>query len=88
VPHGVPTLEVGYTLATTGREDHEVNKGHVVALEREREKKNLKYHFLMLVAHMLNQSVIHVLACTHICVGVCLCLCIQAHAGKTFTLLI
>jgi PII-like signaling protein len=29
---GVPTSEVGYTLATTGRGDHEVHKGHVVAL--------------------------------------------------------
>jgi hypothetical protein len=34
---GVPTLEVGYTSATTGRGDHEVHKGHVVALE---EKEN------------------------------------------------
>jgi hypothetical protein len=31
---GVPTSEVGYTLATTGRGDHEVHKGHVVALEK------------------------------------------------------
>jgi hypothetical protein len=30
---GVPTQEVGYTSATTGREDQEVHKGHVVALE-------------------------------------------------------
>jgi hypothetical protein len=30
---GVPTLEVGYTSATTGRGDHEVHKGHVMALE-------------------------------------------------------
>jgi hypothetical protein len=30
---GVPTLEVGYTSATTGRGDHEVHKGHVVVLE-------------------------------------------------------
>jgi hypothetical protein len=30
---GVPTLEVGYTSATTGRGDHEVHKGHVVELE-------------------------------------------------------
>jgi hypothetical protein len=30
---GIPTSEVGYTSATTGREDHEVHKGHVVALE-------------------------------------------------------
>jgi hypothetical protein len=33
---GIPTSEVGYTSATTGRGDHEVHKGHVVALgERE-----------------------------------------------------
>jgi hypothetical protein len=31
---GVPNLEVGYTSATTGRGDHEVHKGHVVALEK------------------------------------------------------
>jgi hypothetical protein len=31
---GVPTSEVGYALATTGRGDHEVHKGHVVALEK------------------------------------------------------
>jgi hypothetical protein len=29
----VTTSEVGYTSATTGRGDHEVHKGHVVALE-------------------------------------------------------
>jgi hypothetical protein len=32
---GVPTSEVGYTSATTGRGDHEVHKGHVVVLEEE-----------------------------------------------------
>jgi hypothetical protein len=31
---GVPTSEVGYTLATAGRGDHEVHKGHVVELEK------------------------------------------------------
>jgi hypothetical protein len=31
---GVPTLEVGYTSATTGRGNHEDHKGHVVALEK------------------------------------------------------
>jgi hypothetical protein len=36
---GVPTLEVGYTSATTGRGDHEVLKGHVVALEEKERKK-------------------------------------------------
>jgi hypothetical protein len=30
---GVPTSEVGYASATTGRGDHEVHKGHVVALK-------------------------------------------------------
>jgi hypothetical protein len=30
---GVPTSEVGYVSATTGRKDHEVNKGHVVAMK-------------------------------------------------------
>jgi hypothetical protein len=30
---GVPTSEVGYTSATARRGDHEVHKGHVVALE-------------------------------------------------------
>jgi hypothetical protein len=29
---GVPTSEVGYTSATTGRGGHEVHKGHMVAL--------------------------------------------------------
>jgi hypothetical protein len=31
---GVPTSEVGYTLAMPRREDYEVHKGHVVALEK------------------------------------------------------
>jgi hypothetical protein len=30
----IPTLEVGYSSATTGRGDHEVHKGHVVAFEK------------------------------------------------------
>jgi hypothetical protein len=34
----VPTSEVGYTSATTGRKDHEVHKGHVVEME-----KNIKF---------------------------------------------
>ena len=33
---GVPTSEVGYTSAMPRREDHEVHKGHVVALEGEK----------------------------------------------------
>jgi hypothetical protein len=34
---GAPSLEVGYTSATTGRGDHEVHKGHVVALGKKKE---------------------------------------------------
>jgi hypothetical protein len=33
---GVPTSEVGYTSAMPRREEHEVHKGHVVALEEEK----------------------------------------------------
>jgi hypothetical protein len=39
---GVPTSEVGYTSATTGRGDHEVYKGHVVALEKKNKLKKVK----------------------------------------------
>jgi hypothetical protein len=38
---GVPISEVGYTSATTGRGDHEVHKGHVVALEKKNYSKNV-----------------------------------------------
>jgi hypothetical protein len=31
---GVPALEAGYTSAKTGKGDHEVRKGHVVALKK------------------------------------------------------
>jgi len=31
---GVPTSEVGYTPAMPRKEDHEVHKGHVVALDQ------------------------------------------------------
>jgi hypothetical protein len=31
---GVPNSDVGYTSTTTERGDHEVHKGHVVALEK------------------------------------------------------
>ena len=36
---GVPTSEVGYTPAMPRREDHEVHKGHVVALGEKKKKK-------------------------------------------------
>jgi hypothetical protein len=41
---GVPTSEVGYTSATTGRGDYEVHKGHEVALG----KKYICSYFNML----------------------------------------
>jgi hypothetical protein len=37
---GVPTSEVSYTSATTGRGDYEVHKGHVVALENNNNNNN------------------------------------------------
>jgi hypothetical protein len=39
---GVPASDVGYTSATTGRGDHEVHKGHVVALKKEKKKAKLE----------------------------------------------
>ena len=33
---GVPTSEVGYTSAMPRTEDHEVRKGHVGALDKQR----------------------------------------------------
>jgi hypothetical protein len=47
---GVPTSEVGYTPAMTRREDHEVHKGHVVALEKE---KSLNFYFLFLIFFLI-----------------------------------
>jgi hypothetical protein len=41
---GIPTSEVGYTSVITGRGDHEVHKGHVVALkEVGGSKRNLAF---------------------------------------------
>jgi hypothetical protein len=40
---GVPTSEVVYTSATTGRGDHEVHKGHVVALARNMHNEGVVY---------------------------------------------
>jgi hypothetical protein len=34
-----PTSEVGYTSATNRRGDHEVHKGHVVALAKNKSRK-------------------------------------------------
>jgi hypothetical protein len=40
---GVPTSEVGYTSAITGRGDNEVHDGHVVALGEIKERKISAY---------------------------------------------
>jgi hypothetical protein len=45
---GVPTSEVGYPSATTGRGDHEARKGHVVALTQKILRKEKKTLFLFL----------------------------------------
>jgi hypothetical protein len=46
---GVPTSEVGYTSATTEKGDHEVHKGHVVALAKKTfsssSNNNVKKHY-------------------------------------------
>ena len=41
---GVPTSEVGYTPAMPRREDHEVRKGHVVALEKKKKEFGSLYN--------------------------------------------
>jgi hypothetical protein len=40
---GVPISDVGYTSATTGRGNHEVRRGHVLALEIKRSLKEGSY---------------------------------------------
>jgi hypothetical protein len=44
---GVQTSEIGYTAATTGRGDHEVHKGHVVALGGEKHIYGHVFHIYM-----------------------------------------
>jgi hypothetical protein len=51
----VPTSEVGYTSATTGRGDHEVHKGHVVALTKERKKESITFTSLHQIYHYIKQ---------------------------------
>jgi hypothetical protein len=40
---GVPTSEIGYSPAMPRRWDHEVHKGHVVALEKKKYCKCKEY---------------------------------------------
>jgi hypothetical protein len=51
---GLPTSEVGYTSATTGKGDHEVHKGHMMALGK---KTVHKGHVMVMEKDSLNQSV-------------------------------
>jgi hypothetical protein len=53
---GVPTSEVSYTSATTGRGDHEVQKGHVVALEKKHSVT--KHHVIMRVEKTFGRFVL------------------------------
>jgi hypothetical protein len=46
---GVPTSEVSYTSATTGRGDHEVHKGNVVALGGGKNINRLLSHKIMTI---------------------------------------
>jgi hypothetical protein len=47
---GVPASEVGYTSATTGRGDHEVHKGHVVAMG----EKNILFLSTVFLYHLIH----------------------------------
>jgi hypothetical protein len=49
---GVPTSEVGYTPAMPRREDHEVHKGHVVALDQKKYNIINKYRPKKLKKHI------------------------------------
>jgi hypothetical protein len=58
---GVPTSEVGYTSATTGRGDNEVHKGNVVAK---------KTHAVGKMTVLLSVK-ITIPVCKKLCIGVC-----------------
>jgi hypothetical protein len=51
----VPSSKVSYTSATTGREDREVHKGHVVVLGKEKKRKEKKERKIL--PHMLMYQV-------------------------------
>jgi hypothetical protein len=48
---GVPTSEVGYTLATTGRGDHQFHKGYVVTMGRKTLHQNLRTSLVATALH-------------------------------------
>jgi hypothetical protein len=64
---GVPTSEVGYTSATDGRGDHEVHKGHVVALG-----KNMHNSYLSWIGRVNNlyHRFIFIMAVSYVLCGV------------------
>jgi hypothetical protein len=45
---GLPSSELSYTLATTGRGDHDVHKGHAIALDFKKTLsiRNRRYSFI------------------------------------------
>jgi cytochrome c553 len=56
---GVPTSEVGYTPAMSRREDHEVHKGHVVALGKKKYFKDsvhISQHTFCYKCHPANDA--------------------------------
>jgi hypothetical protein len=57
---GVPTSEFGYTSVTTRKEDHEVHKGHVVALG------GLLYHMEKAVKCSVYWRIIMILSKFHV----------------------
>jgi len=60
---GVPTSDVGYIPAMLRREDHEVHKGHVVALEKKTLISRISNAYYM----ELPFSAVTVKYCTHSC---------------------
>jgi hypothetical protein len=62
---GIPASEVGYTLATTGRGDHKVHKGHVVALEKKKQFSNSRicnnFQFLLMLKN--NPELLYYMLC-------------------------
>ena len=55
---GVPTSEVGYAPAMHRREDHEVHKGHVVALEKKKKIIIIIIHYSHSIHSFFGSSVI------------------------------
>jgi hypothetical protein len=69
---GVPTSEVGYIWATTRRRDHDVHKGHMVALAKQY-NNTIQYiyiyicfdHYCLLPRYFVNKSLLTYRFYTH-----------------------